>query len=236
VDNVSAPQRTLLRLFILAALIALVVVFIQEPRPGPKAIDGSIDFTGWSFEDDGPVKLTGEWRIYRNEFIDPAAIASQPATERELITIPTVEMQINKLVQQIKGAEQHPTRLTLTLNLENLPEQPSTLWLHSFILPSATTYLTCGTPVSQTILLSESGRPTLPIPQEVWSGAMGSFSQRSPSCHLVVHIASLEFPSINVLDTWIGPDTSIRSTLIWRYFNGLVTPCILLFVGFYHLA
>lgn len=55
----------------------------------PRAINGSLNLTGWDFSRDGPVKLLGQWEFYWQQLIAPGEIAEgRSAPQPALITVP----------------------------------------------------------------------------------------------------------------------------------------------------
>lgn len=59
----------------------LMLVLVMTPEAalgaashGPKAQEGVLDLTGWSFEAEGTVFLSGEWELYWNRLLEPAEI------------------------------------------------------------------------------------------------------------------------------------------------------------------
>ena len=80
------------RLLMVATVVVLATSCASERHP-PTAIDGSLDFSGWDFEKDGAVKLSGEWAIYPDQFVDPTMVSSMPADHGERIVVPFVKME-----------------------------------------------------------------------------------------------------------------------------------------------
>ncbi len=58
-------------LFIILLFIVLVVAIVRTNTGGmPKAENGVVDLSGWDFEKQGTVPLSGNWAFYWNEFAD----------------------------------------------------------------------------------------------------------------------------------------------------------------------
>lgn len=73
-------HRLLFRLLtVICFLVFLFAIFSpcyanpQDPSPLPKAKQGRLDLTHWNFETEKTLPLTGEWKFYWKQFIDPNA-------------------------------------------------------------------------------------------------------------------------------------------------------------------
>jgi signal transduction histidine kinase len=94
------PVRVWMQFFALAVLFsALAVLFAalvsmfpgtNPSRRPPSARQGQLDLTGWHFENDGMVKLTGEWEWHWGELLAPEQLrARQTAGPPPVIAVPS---------------------------------------------------------------------------------------------------------------------------------------------------
>ena len=67
------PGRLLLQLVLAAAAVLAVTLYLYGPTPvsQPKAVNGILDLTGWSFQQDGILRLDGQWEFYRGVLLAP---------------------------------------------------------------------------------------------------------------------------------------------------------------------
>jgi len=76
-DNYPKIAEIVILLFIILLFIVLVAAVIRTNTGGmPKAEDGILDLSGWDFEKQGTVSLSGIWAFYWNEFADPEDYAA----------------------------------------------------------------------------------------------------------------------------------------------------------------
>ncbi|NCB75036.1 MAG: hypothetical protein EOM51_09890 [Clostridia bacterium] len=73
------PQMAEIIIFLLIILLFIVLIAaIVRTNTGsmPKAENGVVDLSGWDFEKQGTVSLSGNWAFYWNEFADPEDYAA----------------------------------------------------------------------------------------------------------------------------------------------------------------
>lgn len=65
--------RLLLQLVLAAAAVLAVTLYLYGPTPvsQPKAVNGILDLAGWSFQQDGIIRLDGQWEFYRGVLLAP---------------------------------------------------------------------------------------------------------------------------------------------------------------------
>lgn len=62
----------------------------------PRAINGVLDLSDWSFRDNGTVRLDGEWRFYKNEFLNPIENQINDGLAYSKIVLPSTKNSIDK--------------------------------------------------------------------------------------------------------------------------------------------
>lgn len=95
--NFSTFKRKILPFFIV--FIAIILLFtgftlltIHNPQKSqslkqPLAKNGVLDLSDWNFQNDGIVKLRGQWKFYWNKLLDPMQFAIQHAPQNEQTTL-----------------------------------------------------------------------------------------------------------------------------------------------------
>jgi PAS domain S-box-containing protein len=66
-SNLTSQSRPVRLLVVFLSVLPILYLACQQNPTGktpPKAIRGVLDLTGWDFERDGPVDLSGEWEFY----------------------------------------------------------------------------------------------------------------------------------------------------------------------------
>ncbi|TYQ12638.1 UNVERIFIED_CONTAM: methyl-accepting chemotaxis protein [Acetivibrio alkalicellulosi] len=64
--------RYLLAMIILLFSILILTGFSNNVKTAPTSKDGVMDLTNWNFNDDGILKLGGEWEFYWNQLLEPS--------------------------------------------------------------------------------------------------------------------------------------------------------------------
>ncbi|KQO14696.1 ATP-binding protein [Paenibacillus sp. Leaf72] len=76
--KVSAALITLSLL--LATYVMLLTYSSMYQKPMPAAVNGVMDLTAWKFEEDGVVRLDGQWGFYPNQLLTPQPALPSAAT------------------------------------------------------------------------------------------------------------------------------------------------------------
>ncbi|GAE34854.1 diguanylate cyclase [Halalkalibacter akibai] len=86
----TAVQAVLLTLFVSICVFLLVITINlnNTDQHVPEAIDGVIDFQGWSFSENGEVDLKGDWEFYWGQLLEPTAF--QEEIQHRMIKVPLV--------------------------------------------------------------------------------------------------------------------------------------------------
>ncbi|GIP40491.1 hypothetical protein J31TS4_37710 [Paenibacillus sp. J31TS4] len=71
-----------------ALLVVLLPLYwavqgLLESRPYPEAVQGVLDLSGYSLEQEGPVELLGEWEFYRGQLLTPEQFGPGRSAEAE---------------------------------------------------------------------------------------------------------------------------------------------------------
>ncbi len=73
----------------LILLLADIIIHTNTFREQPPAREGILKLSQWSFNDDGLVKLEGEWEFYRGKFLTPEDFKnSSPESGQSFISLP----------------------------------------------------------------------------------------------------------------------------------------------------
>ncbi|MCP4132141.1 MAG: hypothetical protein GY754_14310 [bacterium] len=56
-------------IFLLLTIVSVISSCSNEYVSAPTAKNGVLDLRGWDFKKDGPVKLSGKWEFYWEQFL-----------------------------------------------------------------------------------------------------------------------------------------------------------------------
>ncbi|OZM56983.1 hypothetical protein CIB95_09440 [Lottiidibacillus patelloidae] len=125
-------KSQIMRFFIVVISIAVAILFIfshlsNEERKIPKAKLGVLDLAEWSFAEDGPINLYGEWSFYWKQHVNPNTINSH-IDSANYIEVPS----------QWSAQEMHESKgyATYQLIVESIP-QSTRYGLKIYNIPSS---------------------------------------------------------------------------------------------------
>ncbi|WP_168120422.1 ATP-binding protein [Paenibacillus sp. HB172176] len=86
----SAAAALITLSLLIATYGMLLTYFSIQKKPMPEAVNGVMDLWDWQFEENGVVRLDGEWLFYPNQLLtlSPALSAAGGETTHELIEVP----------------------------------------------------------------------------------------------------------------------------------------------------
>jgi len=64
-------KQAILAAVFVVLLVAIALSRLNQPAAGPKAAAGRLDLSGWTFEENGPIHLDGEWEFAWGELLEP---------------------------------------------------------------------------------------------------------------------------------------------------------------------
>ena len=76
--------------FLLWALLLLAQGCHQKIKQAPVAQNGEIDLSGWNFDTDGAVALSGEWEFYWLTFVNPGYFKNLSEREKQYFPVPSI--------------------------------------------------------------------------------------------------------------------------------------------------
>jgi signal transduction histidine kinase len=173
----------------LAVLVGLVIVMAAlywpiaktiPAKSGPRAVEGVLDLQQWSLQEDGPVRLNGNWSMYWNELQTYPEGASAEGVEPIIVEVPG-EWQSDDL----PGRGYATYRLTVVTQGDS-----GTLALHIPAIAPAYRILVDGRVIAETgVVASErTAVRAVYLPQTV------SFDPRGGTFDLMIQVANELYP------------------------------------------
>lgn len=220
------------------AVITVFILLVWEDENGkgmPRASQGVMDLTGWDMEENGPVRLDGEWDFYWNQLLDPDSFSdkrSVPTEQVKRISLPsTWDIEHD-------GSYTKNTTGVATLRLRVMPGNATApLTLQLFNINAAYTLWVNGQRLSQsgvvgTNELTESERPS----NSLVDLPVTTTADRQP-LELLLHVSNFHYRNGGIIaSVRLGPhDTmhaqQMRFIGISMFFIGA-----LFIMGAYHIA
>ncbi|WP_031515852.1 hypothetical protein [Desulfofalx alkaliphila] len=79
----------LLMLFMVIGLLVSGCTTTQPEKNEVRALEGTLDLTGWDFEQMGPVELNGDWEFYWGQLLTPGDFnEGQGGFDKHLFSVP----------------------------------------------------------------------------------------------------------------------------------------------------
>jgi two-component system, sensor histidine kinase ChiS len=73
---------------VIAGIINSASKVSNANKPMPVAVNGTIDLSEWDFEEDGMLKLDGDWEFYESQLLSPDDFASKELMDKKLLSVP----------------------------------------------------------------------------------------------------------------------------------------------------
>lgn len=84
----KSNSKLLIFLLFLILYISITCGCQNSPADYPRAVEGTLDLSGWDFAKDGPVNLEGEWEFYWKQLWEPSDLELNPVISKGFITLP----------------------------------------------------------------------------------------------------------------------------------------------------
>lgn len=227
-------RRVAIAVAVLAVLVAATTFLpgqIDFRRTAPEAADGSIDLSGWDFEEDGNVRLNGVWEFYWQALLEPEDFAAGgPPSAPILAEVPNVWTVHEAGGKPLPGFGYGTYRLRVNIGEVNagkrlglyLPDVSTSCKVFVDGKPAAS----CGVPADN----PEDAKARL-MPQTV------GFEPESPQFDIIVQIANYTYDRGGL---WYVPDIGTERQIRMERGNELAIQLILfgifLFTGMYHIG
>lgn len=199
----------------------------------PAAVKGELDLTGWDFEREGAVKLSGEWDFYwrvwklAEDFAEAPPIPV-PSHHRQTVSIPHVWTDVKQEGKHLPGDGFATYRLRLLLpdEVETLALRVPTLSTSCRILVGEEEVATCGQTAE-----TEAEAQAAYHPQVV------SFDAHGGATEIIVHISNYLYDRGGM---WYALDLGLTEDVTRMRENVLTIDLILIgvffFMGLYHVC
>jgi len=122
-SSILKKRETTFNIFRMAVIALLSLgIFIfsgcDKKQDIPHAKKGVLDLRNWNFQEDGPVRLDGEWSFYWKQLIDPENTGNSSPSERLYVHVP-FSWDSETANGQIPGSGFATYHLTILLNNSN---------------------------------------------------------------------------------------------------------------------
>ena len=233
------PLGSQIRVIMMMALALACVACTSDIQVSPKAENGVLDLSGWNFERDGTVKLTGEWLFEWQEFNQPTGTKSPSHYNQTLIDVP--------------AAWRHypdPTRSSSNLPLTGfatyklrviLPADTNTedLGFSASLITTAASWGIWSEDGSEILATAQQGKPGRnekeTIPRFIESSTALT-STSTPAIIVVAHVSNFHHARGGIHKSPVlGQLTSIETAERSKLLVAGLTLGICIIIGLYHL-
>ena len=212
-------------------LMLILLLSCQSSRPAPEADGGQINLPSEAAGQE-PIKLSGEWYFYPNEWVQPSDLEQRIQEAPSIVEVPSF--------WSSKPERLEPTGIATYALILDFPQAGP--W--ALLPPMVDTAATISLWNPQTAELEfelQRGQPSRTPDAERLAGkgsAIKEFSVDSPGSRiLLLHVSNHRHASGSVwMPPVLGEATTLRNTLLWRYILSAALVGILLFTALYHLT
>lgn len=196
----------------------------------PESMKGVLDLRGWDFENDGVVKLNGEWEFYHMQFLDPGIFEGKNflSPGGVYVRVPSYWKQYSINGRPISNHGYATYRLKILL-----PEYKRTLALKFLTAGSALTVYING------MLTARAGIPGISKEAESarYYPQVVDFMPDSPDLNIVIHLSN---HAQNYAGLWLplnlGNSQGVQEIYNWNIITQFFLVGIFIIMGLYHLA
>lgn len=215
--------------------------------PLPRASQGVLDLSAWSFERQGPVRLDGQWEVRWDALLGPAAPArSAPdgaAPSYAPVPGPWSQTKPGASVLNATGCA------TLRLKVQNIPAGQIALRLTN--IPTAWTLWADGRRLGQSGVPAEDGSAEQPrlssvvvplhnldtTPGSLLDGSRTSPQESAAPLELVLQVSNHSLREGGVLASiWLGPESTMQAQALRDTGIAMFLAGVLFIMGIYHVA
>ncbi|OGR37205.1 MAG: histidine kinase, partial [Desulfovibrionales bacterium GWA2_65_9] len=220
---------------LLVSLAPLLGGCSGSDAPMPQAKSGALDLTGWSMEQDGPVRLDGQWEVYWNRLLTPADFQGpHPPVEAAYTYLPSAW----NVADSEEAARDKAGVATLRLRVTLAPGTGvERLALRLFNINSAYSLWVNGQPAGQSGVVGTNAEEEREKPSILVAGLPGNSTAPRQPLELLLRVSNFHYRDGGVLaPIWLGPESVLRaqetrSAGIAVFFVGA-----LFIMGVYHVA
>lgn len=199
----------------------------HKTNTSPQPVNGYLDLSEWSFENDGPVDLSGEWKFYFNEFIDPEKFAENEVNNASQIQIPST----NDSMNLVKPFESDKYYGTLYLRVK-LPSNSENYGLTTDIVLSSYKLFINGKFFEEVGHVGTSSETSDPYYKLVNS----YFSADSAIVDIVIHTSDFHYEDSAITTPKIGLASQIASSSTMKLSRDFFLFGMLVIMGIYHIG
>lgn len=217
---------------VLLILFLCIIVFIDLQRDqgsveSPSPQQGYLDLSDWSFEEQGTVRLEGEWAFYFGDFLTPQGAE---ATYDQLPTYIEVPSTIKKM-QAVKPFESNMFHGTMRLVIK-LPDAHTVYGLKTDIVLSAYELFIDGESVGTVGDIGENNDSSAPY----YKVLRNYFSPESNLLEIMIHTSDYHFGDCAISTPIIGHANQIVDESRMGLGRDLFLFGMLMIMGIYHLG
>lgn len=216
---------------IILIAIALLVVYFSLEKPSkvqPHAKQGYLDLSGWNFDNDGNVKLDGEWEFYWNKLLIPedfkAASAASPDGYNK---VPSAwKGSVGKAQLSEKGAATYRLKIKLGEAQKTMGIKTTSIRMSNRIFIDGIEVLSSGNPA----LSKEAGYIMSNTPYST------AFYPQNNEVEIIVQVADYDFREGGIVQSiYLGKQEDIYMLAAHNNFLNVFLSACLFITGLYYL-
>lgn len=200
-----------------------------RPRSAPKAIDGVLDLTEWDFQNDGTIKLDGDWEFYWKQLIAPDDFITSSYPHRTgWVKVPSV-WNTYRVKNALLPKDGYATyRLTV-----HLPPSSETKALNVVLISTAYTLWVDGKKILANGRVGTDKSSMVPL----WKPSFASFTHPGGTVEIVVQVSNFMHRRGGIRHSIVmGTELQIRQARETRLFWEHISFGCLCIMGLYHFG
>ena len=230
--KLTSKFRSAHLIFIFLATLLLFLISCQQDTTGkipPKAIDGVLDLTGWNFETDGPIALSGEWEFYWNRHLYSDQFSlPKPPDIISYVEVPECWNDYKNNGDRLPGHGYATYRLRILMK-----DQTTGLAFDFLDISTAYRIYVDGENIDSVGVAGKSSETTYPG----FHRGISEFKSGSKNTEIIFHVSNFHHRLGGLWDTIrLGPEEKIRKLRERSLAVDLFLCGSILIIGLYHVC
>ncbi len=216
-------------IFSILVISAITLLMINQPttKKVPQEEDGVVDLSQWSFEEDGIVRLDGNWSFYFNQFLTHEDFLNGVGVQPVSLKIPSTTASM----EAVKPFQENKFYGTLRLVIK-LPEKTQTLGLISDIVLTSYRLYINGTPYNEVGTVGTRKEDS----KAYYKKIVSYFDPTSNQVELIYHTSDFIAGDCTIVAPTIGLASQISNQVQVGMGRDLFLFGMLLIMGIYHFG
>lgn len=213
--NKLLNAKRLLLLIITITLLPAIITFIsQKEKEMPKGQKGFLDLSSWDFNQNGSVKLDGEWRFYPNLLLTPQDMNKFP-TASEHVQVPGRWSKGElKGIQKDDGIGTYRLKIRVNNDLDIMGIRIKNIRLSYKIFVNGKEMESCGNPAAD----EKSGYVANNLPMTVFF-PLNRENENTGTIDLVIQVANINYYNGGIIQSiYLGKQKDIT----WEYTREII--------------